>query len=112
MSRLDEQLTEQFHRWELRGRGWQVFPEPVEPEPPFVPFTGYYVPATRPRNRPDAVLLGLTNNWPSNSTGGNYADAAGRFFPNPSNQNRPLSRPMAIISQPHDQFPTGLDRPF
>src|ERR1039457_7576003 len=48
MSRLDEQLTEQFHQWELRGRGWQVFPEPVEPKPPFVPFTGHYLPATRP----------------------------------------------------------------
>jgi len=43
MSRLDEQLSEQFHQWELRGRGWQVFPEPVEPEPPFVPFTGHYL---------------------------------------------------------------------
>ena len=48
MSRLDEQLTEQFRQWELRGRGWQVFPEPVEPEPPFVPFHGHFLPATRP----------------------------------------------------------------
>ena len=46
MSRLDEQLSEQFHRWELRGRGWQVYPEPVEPEPPFVHFNGHYLPAT------------------------------------------------------------------
>ena len=46
MSRLDEQLTEQFHRWELRGRGWQVFDEPVYPEPPFVPFYGHYLPET------------------------------------------------------------------
>ena len=46
MSQLDEQLTEQFHQWELRGRGWQVFPEPVEPEPPFVPFNSHYLPAT------------------------------------------------------------------
>jgi hypothetical protein len=45
MSRLDEQLSEQFHRWEERGRGWQVFPEPVEPEPPFVPFNGHFLPA-------------------------------------------------------------------
>jgi hypothetical protein len=45
MSRLDEQLSEQFHQWELRGRGWQVFPEPVEPEPPFVPFNGHFLPA-------------------------------------------------------------------
>jgi hypothetical protein len=48
MSRLDEQLTEQFRQWELRGRGWQVFTEPVEPEPPFVPFHGHFLPATRP----------------------------------------------------------------
>jgi hypothetical protein len=45
MSRLDEQLTEQFHQWELRGRGWQVFDEPVSPEPPFRPFEGHYQPA-------------------------------------------------------------------
>ena len=44
MSRLDEQLTEQFHQWERRGRGWQVFDEPVSPEPPFRPFEGHYQP--------------------------------------------------------------------
>lgn len=44
MSQLDEQLTSQFHQWELRGRGWQVFDEPVCPEPPFRPFNGYYLP--------------------------------------------------------------------
>jgi hypothetical protein len=46
MSRLDEQLTEQFHQWERRGRGWQVFDEPVCPEPPFRPFEGHYQPPT------------------------------------------------------------------
>ena len=48
MSRLDEQLSEKFHRWEQRCRGWQVFSEPVSPEPPFVPFNGHYLPATAP----------------------------------------------------------------
>ena len=48
MSRLDEQLSEQFHRWERRGRGWQVFDNPVSPEPPFRPFEGHYLPATPP----------------------------------------------------------------
>lgn len=33
-----ERLTRRFYDWEIRGRGWQVFPEPVTPEPPFVPF--------------------------------------------------------------------------
>jgi hypothetical protein len=46
MSRLDEQLSEQFHRWEQRGRGWQVFDEPVSLEPPFRPFEGHYQPTT------------------------------------------------------------------
>lgn len=48
MSRLDEQLTEQFYAWEKRGRGWQVFAEPVSPEPPFRPFDGHYLPDSPP----------------------------------------------------------------
>jgi hypothetical protein len=41
MPTAHEQFSEQFRRWELRGRGWQVFDEPVHPEPPFVPFNGH-----------------------------------------------------------------------
>ena len=44
MPSVHEQLTEQFRKWELRGRGWKVFPEPVSPEPPFIPFPGHYLP--------------------------------------------------------------------
>ncbi len=44
MSQLDEHLNEQFHLWEIRGRGWQVGDEPVYPEPPFKPFYGYRLP--------------------------------------------------------------------
>jgi hypothetical protein len=44
MPTAHEQFSEQFRRWELRGRGWQVFDEPVDPEPPFVPFHGHYLP--------------------------------------------------------------------
>jgi hypothetical protein len=44
MPTAHEQLSEQFRKWELRGRGWQVFDEPVYPEPPFVPFDGHYLP--------------------------------------------------------------------
>jgi hypothetical protein len=46
MPTAHEQFSEQFRRWELRGRGWQVFDEPVHPEPPFVPFRGHYLPET------------------------------------------------------------------
>jgi len=44
MPTAHEQFSEQFRRWELRGRGWQVFDEPVHPEPPFVPFRGHFLP--------------------------------------------------------------------
>ena len=35
---LTEQLTREFYDWERRGRGWQVYPVPVELEPAFEPF--------------------------------------------------------------------------
>lgn len=40
---LDEQITEQFYRWEKRGRGWHLHPYPVAIEPPFRPFYWHYV---------------------------------------------------------------------
>ncbi|MEO7299225.1 MAG: type IV secretion system DNA-binding domain-containing protein [Verrucomicrobiota bacterium] len=46
MPTVHEQLSQQFHEWEIRGRGWQMFNEPVFPEPPFVPVHGHYLPAT------------------------------------------------------------------
>jgi hypothetical protein len=44
MPTAHEQLSEQFRKWELRGRGWQVFDKPIYPEPPFVSFDGHYLP--------------------------------------------------------------------
>jgi hypothetical protein len=38
MLSIHEHLSKIFVEWEKRGRGWQVFDEPVYPEPPFVPF--------------------------------------------------------------------------
>lgn len=38
---LSQRLTEDFYRWEIRGRGWLVWDYPVEIEPPFVPFWGH-----------------------------------------------------------------------
>jgi len=42
-----ELLTEQFYRWERRGRGWQVWDFPVTLEPPFVPFRFHWLPPPR-----------------------------------------------------------------
>src|SRR5579883_12595 len=38
MPTVHEHFSEQFLKWEKRGRGWQVFDEPVLPEPPFERF--------------------------------------------------------------------------
>lgn len=39
-----ELLTAQFYRWEIRGRGWLTWGDPVALEPPFRPFFGHYAP--------------------------------------------------------------------
>lgn len=41
---LSEYLTSQFYAWEHRGRGWQIFPQPVELESEFIPFFGHILP--------------------------------------------------------------------
>lgn len=38
MNTLAEQFKERFYEWEIRGRGWLTWPEPVTIEPPFTPF--------------------------------------------------------------------------
>lgn len=45
MPSVHDELTEQFRRWEVRGRGWRVYPKPVCPEPPFAPFRVHSVSA-------------------------------------------------------------------
>jgi hypothetical protein len=44
MGTIHEQLSERFYTWERRGRGWQLYGEPVYPEPPFVPFEHHALP--------------------------------------------------------------------
>ena len=39
MPSAHEYFSDQFLKWEKCGRGWQLFDQPVSPEPPFVPFT-------------------------------------------------------------------------
>lgn len=46
---LEQLLTEQFYRWERRGRGWQTWPYPVDLEPPFRPFFGHFLTTNRTR---------------------------------------------------------------
>jgi hypothetical protein len=67
MSRIEEKLSEQFYGWEVRGRGWQVFSQPVCPEPPFRPFHGHYVAPQPPIDdgRRPTFLSSLISKWSS-----------------------------------------------
>jgi hypothetical protein len=47
-SSLIEQLTENFYDWEQRGRGWNLWSYPIDPEPPFVPFYYHATPMLAP----------------------------------------------------------------
>src|SRR5215210_2213583 len=42
----EEKLAEHFFQWELRGRGWRIFEHAVALKPPFLPFAGYFSPAS------------------------------------------------------------------
>ena len=66
MTRIDEELSARFSHWEQRGRGWQVYPTPVSPEPLFVPFPGYYLqgaPLVDDGRRPTAISSLLNRLW-------------------------------------------------
>lgn len=61
MTTLEQELTGQFYRFELLGRGGQVSAEPVSIEPPFRPFPGYHapLPPVRDEGRRHTFLSGL-----------------------------------------------------
>src|SRR5438128_52701 len=42
----EERLTFHFAAWEKRGRGWSLYPYPVELEPPFRPFLFHFASST------------------------------------------------------------------
>jgi len=46
MSWVEDKLVQQFREWEARGRGWEVFEDPIAVEPPFRPFRGHFLPAS------------------------------------------------------------------
>jgi len=52
MRSLDEQVRDEFYRWEYLGRGEQVWADFVAPEPHFVPFLchGAFIERERPRD--------------------------------------------------------------
>lgn len=64
---LAEKLTADFYLWERRGRGWDVWGEAVELEPPFRPFYHFYRPVRVPDDGQRPSILGqlLSRLWPS-----------------------------------------------
>ena len=74
MASLHETLSDQFYDWELRGRGWTVWTQPVSPEPPFRPFHRHFRPdapaITDDGHRPtflSSLVARLTKNVPDST---------------------------------------------
>ncbi len=88
---IAQALTEQFYRWELRGRGWLVWPEPVRLEPPFRPFEGHYLP--RQLVEDDGQIESL---------GSKFAKGLGRIF---GSSAPPVLEPPPELEEP-DADPT------
>lgn len=68
MKAVHEQLSAQYFRWELRGRGWFTYPQPVALEPPFEHFPGYHLSDSQvfdDARRPSIAerILGRVGNW-------------------------------------------------
>ncbi len=67
MQSADERITEEFLRWSFRGQGITVWPDPVSPEPAFMPYRRSLAsadPASDDGRKPTALssfLRGLSN---------------------------------------------------
>lgn len=61
MARIDEAHSARFVAWEKRGRGWNVFPHPVAPEPPFAPFPRLAPPSPIDDGRRPTALSSLVS---------------------------------------------------
>ena len=107
MPTAHEQFSEQFRRWELRGRGWQVFDEPVHPEPPFVPFHGHHLletPAVDNGRRPtllSSLYRKLTSPRPE----------APPIIPEPEEEPEPQSLVREKLIEFQASLPDKLDIP-
>lgn len=105
-------LTEAFYIWERRGRGWDVYPEPVDLEPPFRPFVFHGVPREQAgRVRDDArkhtVLSSIAEAVKSAvvpSSGDGNAPAGelpwdGEPEPQPFNDTAPVSAMQLVLPE-------------
>ncbi len=89
-------LAEQFYCWELRGRGWVVWPSPVQLEPPFRPFEGHFLP--RRLTADDGQI---------ESTGSRFAKGFGRLLGISTQPIAELSP--EDIEEPHANEASGPD---
>ncbi len=95
MGWLDEALTDQFYRWELRGRGWLHYDAPVSIEPPFQPFLGHLVPQRGTQHIDDgkrptfgSKLFEGVNRWLTPSTTATPEEAEADEEPGPFYEQR------------------------
>ena len=108
MGLIHEQLSDQFYRWESRGRGWKVYGHPVYPEPPFVPFDGHYLSDTQAIDdgRKPTFLSSLVQRF-SQKLSGNKQTAANAPIDEQELEPIPLTREALV--EFHTSLPSDLD---
>ncbi len=108
MPSIHEQLSAQFAALDRRGRGWQVFPEPVTPEPPFQSFTGYTVSTVVDDGRVPTVgssLLSGLSRWLGGKT------AAPPELPAQEEEPEPTPLVRADLIELQTSLPANLNLP-
>ncbi len=84
-----DQLAQPFYDWEMRGRGWLLWDEPVELEPPFRPFRGHSIEhhGATDDGRKHTIVSGLLNwiqrSWRGDGSVGQAADDDEESEPQP-----------------------------
>jgi len=99
MASAHEHFSEQFEKWERRGRGWQVFGGPVQLGPPFVPFAfraPVETPATDDGRRPtllSSLFRAITQKAPA---------------PTPDIEPEPEPEPVPLVRDALTEFQASL----
>jgi hypothetical protein len=102
-----EKLVRQFYEWEPRGRGWQLWDEPVVLEPAFKPFSGHYVslPSIDDGRKP-TFLSSLADGalrWIKG--GGTAIEAPASVPPEPEEEPEPEAADYALSRELHVSLP-------
>lgn len=108
MASIHETLSDQFYDWEIRGRGWTVWPFPVSPEPAFRPFIGHFLPQAEPHDdgRRPTFLSSLVDKF------SDLLRTSSPPTPHPPSEEEEEPEPRELFRDPLVEFQASLPTKF